>query len=77
MGRSLRRGLETDKWFEEYVDLSPEDYVHQADEYLKLGASIVGGCCGVFPEHIEAVASSILFYRKKLSMTTCLLLLLA
>ena len=42
---------------DEYRDLSPEDYVRQADEYMKLGASIVGGCCGVFPEHIEAVAS--------------------
>ena len=42
----------------EYRDLSAEDYAEQAKEYWRLGASIVGGCCGVFPEHIEAVAEA-------------------
>jgi len=44
----------------EYIDLSPADYAMQARQYVELGASIVGGCCGVFPEHIAAVKETLL-----------------
>lgn len=36
--------------------LTPPVYAAQAREWVALGASIIGGCCGVFPEHIEEVA---------------------
>eukprot|EP00747_Dinoflagellata_sp_TGD_P209265 gnl/TRDRNA2_/TRDRNA2_82659_c0_seq3.p1 gnl/TRDRNA2_/TRDRNA2_82659_c0~~gnl/TRDRNA2_/TRDRNA2_82659_c0_seq3.p1 ORF type:complete len:309 (-),score=77.64 gnl/TRDRNA2_/TRDRNA2_82659_c0_seq3:132-1058(-) len=38
-------------------DLTPEVYATAAAKWVSDGSTIVGGCCGVFPEHIEAVAS--------------------
>ena len=41
-------------------DLDPELYARWATDWLKKGgASIFGGCCGVGPEHIQAVAQAI------------------
>ena len=37
------------------ADLTPENYARFATEWLKLGADIVGGCCGIGPEHIAAL----------------------
>lgn len=34
---------------------SPERYARAAEEWLTLGARIVGGCCGTGPRHIEAI----------------------
>ncbi len=42
---------------DEYVEaLTPETYADAVAGWVRDGASIVGGCCGVFPEHISAVA---------------------
>jgi S-methylmethionine-dependent homocysteine/selenocysteine methylase len=35
--------------------VSPAEYGDYARQWLDLGASIVGGCCGTTPEHIAAV----------------------
>lgn len=43
----------------QFLDLSPDVYLAQAREYVELGADIVGGCCGVYPEHIEAVSKGL------------------
>lgn len=43
----------------EYKDLTPKDYLEQCRTYIHLGATIVGGCCGVFPEHIKEVESGL------------------
>lgn len=37
-------------------DLSPERYANICAAWASHGSKILGGCCGVFPEHIEAVA---------------------
>jgi S-methylmethionine-dependent homocysteine/selenocysteine methylase len=37
-------------------DLTPERYKQFADEWAAAGATIIGGCCGVGPEHIAALA---------------------
>ena len=37
-------------------DVSPKKYSEFASSWLKSGASIVGGCCGVSPEHIKKLA---------------------
>jgi homocysteine S-methyltransferase len=34
-------------------DTTPENYLEFAQEWKELGASIIGGCCGIGPEHIE------------------------
>jgi len=43
----------------EYQDLTPAMYLEQAKEYIRLGATIVGGCCGVFPEHIKEISEKL------------------
>ena len=37
-------------------DLDPEGYAGWAAKWLTAGASIIGGCCGIGPEHIAALA---------------------
>jgi S-methylmethionine-dependent homocysteine/selenocysteine methylase len=41
------------------VDLTPARYLSLAQEWIGLGASIVGGCCGIGPEHIAAIRASL------------------
>ena len=37
-------------------DLNPADYCEFVSSWLRSGASLVGGCCGMAPEHIAALA---------------------
>ncbi|MGF1718951.1 homocysteine S-methyltransferase family protein [Vibrio kyushuensis] len=37
-------------------DLSPKQYLEYAKQWLDSGASIIGGCCGIHPEHIQALS---------------------
>jgi len=39
-------------------DLDPGGYLTWASKWLEEGASIIGGCCGIGPEHISAIAAS-------------------
>jgi len=34
------------------VDLGPDAYAEFANKWVKQGATIIGGCCEVGPEHI-------------------------
>ena len=36
---------------------SPSEYLEYAQKWYQLGASIIGGCCGIEPSHIEALAN--------------------
>jgi S-methylmethionine-dependent homocysteine/selenocysteine methylase len=36
-------------------DVSPQRYLQWADEWVRSGATIIGGCCGIGPEHIAAL----------------------
>lgn len=36
-------------------DLTPERYAAFAQEWINAGATIVGGCCGITPDHIRAL----------------------
>ncbi|WP_137227178.1 homocysteine S-methyltransferase family protein [Shewanella sp. MEBiC00475] len=36
-------------------DLGPLDYLTLAERWRAAGASLIGGCCGIGPEHIEAL----------------------
>ena len=40
----------------ELRELSVEAFVNHALQWRDLGASLIGGCCGIGPEHIAAVA---------------------
>jgi S-methylmethionine-dependent homocysteine/selenocysteine methylase len=37
------------------ADLTPQNYLAFAEAWRQGGASIIGGCCGIGPEHIEAL----------------------
>ncbi|KQB53646.1 homocysteine methyltransferase [Pseudomonas endophytica] len=39
------------------ADLGPAAYLQWAQQWVEQGASIVGGCCGIGPEHIAELAS--------------------
>jgi S-methylmethionine-dependent homocysteine/selenocysteine methylase len=38
-------------------DVSPQRYVELAATWVQSGATIIGGCCGIGPEHIAALRS--------------------
>jgi len=41
------------------VDLTPKKYAEAAMHWAQdCGATIIGGCCGIFPDHIAAVAEA-------------------
>jgi S-methylmethionine-dependent homocysteine/selenocysteine methylase len=43
-----------------FVDqISPEDYLDRAHKWLNTGARIVGGCCGIGPNHIAALSKGL------------------
>jgi len=38
----------------QFIDMiSPEDFAAQAQGWLEMGVQLVGGCCGIGPEHIR------------------------
>lgn len=40
----------------QFIDrISPEDFASEAQQWLDAGAQVVGGCCGIGPEHIRAL----------------------
>ncbi len=38
----------------------PAEYARHAQHWLRLGATIIGGCCGTTPDHIRAIRASLL-----------------
>ena len=40
-------------------DVTPEQMAEYAVKYIRLGAHVVGGCCGNTPEHIAAIAKAV------------------
>lgn len=41
------------------ADLTPEGYLRWVNDWIARGARIIGGCCGIGPEHIRAIRASI------------------
>ena len=45
--------------YREYDEmLTPGAFARIADDWRRQGASIIGGCCGIFPEHIASLVST-------------------
>ena len=40
-------------------DLNPAGYLGWVEQWIDSGAQIVGGCCGIGPEHIAAIAAHV------------------
>jgi len=47
---------------------SPEYMAEQSSELLKLGVSIIGGCCGTTPDHIAAMKNVVELFKKNHSI---------
>ncbi|MEA1647546.1 homocysteine S-methyltransferase family protein [Nitrospirillum sp. BR 11164] len=41
------------------ADLTPASYLEWARRWVDAGAAIVGGCCGIGPDHIRALAAAV------------------
>jgi S-methylmethionine-dependent homocysteine/selenocysteine methylase len=41
------------------ADLDPESYLIWAKKWVSSGANIIGGCCGIGPEHIAALSAGL------------------
>lgn len=41
------------------ADLDPAAYLVWAQRWIDTGASIIGGCCGITPEHIQTLAKTL------------------
>ncbi len=41
------------------ADLTPPNYLQWAEKWVQAGASLVGGCCGISPEHIGVLAKAL------------------
>lgn len=50
------RGLPKIKNGKTYYDMEASHYVNVMQEYLDMGVSIIGGCCGTNPEFIEGIS---------------------
>jgi S-methylmethionine-dependent homocysteine/selenocysteine methylase len=43
----------------EFSDLTPGEYLEESRTWIAGGAQLIGGCCGVRPEHIRALSQGI------------------
>lgn len=48
-------GLPKQRGNETYYDVEPSEFAATMQEIVKMGASVVGGCCGTTPEHIKTM----------------------
>jgi homocysteine S-methyltransferase len=48
----------------QYTSSDPAYFARQARRFVELGATLVGGCCGTTPAHIEAVAAAVKGVRR-------------
>jgi S-methylmethionine-dependent homocysteine/selenocysteine methylase len=46
-----------------FEDISPEQFATEMVRCVELGAQIVGGCCGIGPDHIRALSEHVLTGR--------------
>ncbi len=40
-------------------EISPDYFWQEAQAWIELGAQVIGGCCGMGPEHIQAIAAGL------------------
>ncbi len=57
IAESFRQAGATVRSLETRVDLGPGEYADFVDQWISLGATIVGGCCEVGPAHISEINS--------------------
>ncbi len=58
---TLDGASETDGLLSLRVDLDPESYARHCADWLRAGATVIGGCCGIRPAHIAKMRELISF----------------
>lgn len=53
---AIKSNHEANSALQSMRELSPEEYLAFAQEWHLRGATIIGGCCGIGPEHIKALS---------------------
>ncbi|MHA2810566.1 homocysteine S-methyltransferase family protein [Vibrio campbellii] len=53
---AIKSNHEANSALQSMRELTPEEYLAFAQEWYQRGASVVGGCCGIGPEHIKALS---------------------
>jgi S-methylmethionine-dependent homocysteine/selenocysteine methylase len=48
----------------------PSSYARAVDEWIEVGAQLVGGCCGTGPEHIRAIRHAVDTHADRAAATT-------
>jgi S-methylmethionine-dependent homocysteine/selenocysteine methylase len=44
----------------QFIDMiSPEDFADEVRRWIEMGAQVIGGCCGIGPEHIQVLTESL------------------
>lgn len=52
---------------------TPAYFAEYAEKFLRLGASVIGGCCGTTPEHIKAMADALRNVQQGMASETTVL----
>ncbi|WP_137674992.1 homocysteine S-methyltransferase family protein [Agarivorans sp. Toyoura001] len=52
----IKPGYKANDSLNQTKELSAEEYLVFAKQWHELGATIIGGCCGIHPEHIQVIA---------------------
>lgn len=42
-------------------DLTPSSYLNWARKWVQEGATLIGGCCGIGPEHITVLSQKLVY----------------
>ncbi len=53
----IHAGQQANSALQSTREFSPSDYLEFAKQWQGAGASIIGGCCGIRPDHINAIAN--------------------
>jgi S-methylmethionine-dependent homocysteine/selenocysteine methylase len=53
----IKSGHQANDTIQTLRNVSPQEYLEFAQKWHQLGASIIGGCCGIEPSHIKALAT--------------------
>lgn len=53
----IKAGHQANESYQGVRNFSPTEYLEYAKTWHSLGASIIGGCCGIEPSHIEALTA--------------------
>src|SRR6185437_2810642 len=56
----------------QYTSADPSYFARHARRFVELGATLVGGCCGTTPAHIEAVAAAVSGVRRSVQSSASL-----